>query len=120
MQALFLPDGILPATDAVTGGKRVLAYGCGDFSKYCAYVCLGGGARVLVTEEGAFIRTQPARLEVIRSGSAPRWEEEGDSIRTASRRALLDMLGLRHSPPRWRIGLERSMDWAINHLFLRL
>ena len=120
MQALFLPDGILPATDVVTGGKRVLAYGCGDFSKCCAYVCLGGGARVLVTEEGAFIRTQPARLEVIRSGSAPRWEEEGDSIRTASRRALLDMLGLRHSPPRWRIGLERSMDWAINHLFLRL
>ena len=117
----LLPEGIMPATDVVTGGKRVLAYGCGDFSKCWAYVFLGGGARVLVTEGIAFIRTMQVCLEVIRSGSAPSWEEEYDSIelRTASHKALFDMLDLRHGPPRWRIGLEQFADSARYHLFLR-
>ena len=57
-----------------------------------------------------------------RPSSAPSREKESDSAepRTASHEALFDMLGFRHGPPRWRIGLEQFVDWATDHVFSNL
>merc|ERR1712187_756395 len=45
-----LTDGIMRATDVMSGGKRALVCGYGDVGKGCAFALRGGGARVLVTE----------------------------------------------------------------------
>ena len=112
------PD--LYAVDDVTGGKRTLACDRVDVGKCCACALLGGGARVLVTEDGALIRTRQADLGAVRSGSAPSWEQEYDSVepRMVSRKAVPDMLDLRHGPLRWRIGIEQFVGWAMVHLLL--
>ena len=108
------------AVDDVTGGKRTLACDHMDVSKCCACALLGGGARVLVTEDGALIHTRQADLGAVRPGSAPSWEQECDSVepRMVSRKAVPDMLDLRHGPPRWRIGIEQFVGWAMVHLLL--
>ena len=112
----------LYATDVVTGDKRSLACDCLGVGECCADALLGGGARVLVTEDGALIRTRQADLGAVRTGSAPSWEQEYDSVepRMVSRRAVPDMLDLRHGPPRWRIGREQFLDGAMIRLLLPL
>merc|ERR1712187_479129 len=45
-----LTDGIMRATDVMSGGKRALVCGYGDVGKGCAFAMRGAGARVLVTE----------------------------------------------------------------------
>merc|ERR1712217_221811 len=45
-----LPDGIMRATDVMTGGKRALVCGYGDVGKGCAFALRGSGARVMITE----------------------------------------------------------------------
>jgi len=57
-----------------------------------------------------------------RFGLAPSWEKEYGSIerRTASRKAMFDMLDLRQGPPRNWIGLEQFVTWATNHLITKV
>ena len=109
----------LYAADAETGGKRTLACDRVDVGMCCAYTH-GGGARVRVTEDGALIRTRQTDLENVRSGSAPIWEQEYDSVelRLVSSKASRDMPDLRHGPPRWWVGFEPFVDWAMVHLLL--
>merc|ERR1711865_105267 len=45
-----LPDGIMRATDVMSGGKRALICGYGDVGKGCAFAMRGSGARVIITE----------------------------------------------------------------------
>jgi len=57
-----------------------------------------------------------------RFGLAPSWEKEYGTVerRTASRRAMFDMLDLRQGAPRGWIGLEQFVKWAIDHLITKV
>merc|ERR1712146_287298 len=53
---------------------------------------------------------------------APSWEKEYGTVerRTASRKAMFDMLDLRQGPPRGWIGLEQFVNWATDHLITKV
>merc|ERR1712232_1351702 len=57
-----------------------------------------------------------------RFGLAPSWEKEHGTVerRTASRKAMFDMLDLRQGPPRGWIGLEQFVNWATDHLITKV
>jgi hypothetical protein len=57
-----------------------------------------------------------------RFGLAPSWEKEYGTVerRTASRKAMFDMLDLRQGPPRGWIGLEQFVNWATDHLITKV
>ena len=57
-----------------------------------------------------------------RFGLAPSWEKEYGTIdrRTASRKAMHDMLDLRQGPLRGWIGLEQFVNWATDHLIAKV
>ena len=57
-----------------------------------------------------------------RFGLAPSWEKEYGTIerRTASRKAMFDMLDLRQGPPRGWIGLEQCVNWATDPLITKV
>merc|ERR1712048_864643 len=53
-----------------------------------------------------------------RFGLAPSWEKEYGNIerRTASRKAMFDMIDLRQGPARHWIGLEQFVRWSFDHV----
>merc|ERR1711865_1130835 len=57
-----------------------------------------------------------------RFGLAPSWEKEYGTIerRTASRKAMFDMLDLRQGEARGWIGLEQFVNWATDHLITKV
>lgn len=57
-----------------------------------------------------------------RFGLAPSWEKEYGNVerRTASRKAMFDMLDIRQGPARGWLGLEQFVKWAIDHLITKV
>jgi len=53
---------------------------------------------------------------------APSLEKEygTNERRTASRKAMVDMLDLRQGPPRGWTGLEQFVNWATDHLITKV
>jgi len=57
-----------------------------------------------------------------RFGLAPSWEKEYGNVerRTASRKAMFDMIDLRQGPARNWIGLEQFVRWAQDHIITKV
>merc|ERR1712048_1527862 len=57
-----------------------------------------------------------------RFGLAPSWEKEDGNVerRTASRKAMFDMIDLRQGPARNWIGLEQFVRWAQDHIITKV
>jgi hypothetical protein len=57
-----------------------------------------------------------------RFGLAPSWEKEYGTVerRTASRKAMFDMIDLRQGPARQWVGLEQFVRWATDHILTKV